>query len=117
MTCRGIVAVVLVVGLSSEQAFGQGARDGRLIITVADQTSAIIPCATVTVTGQNGAARQVAAAPAQTSPEGVATMSGLPPGRYTVTVAFPGFETSTLADVRIRAGDNRQTVVLAIQKV
>ena len=55
--------------------------------------------------------------PAQTSAQGVAILQGLTPGRYLVVIEFAEFETSTLRDVRIRAGDNRQNAVLAIQKL
>ena len=41
----------------------------------------------------------------------------LAPGRYAVEVAFPGFETATMPDVRVRAGDNRREVTLAIEKL
>ncbi len=34
-----------------------------------------------------------------------------------MTVSFPGFETRTVPDLRVRAGDNHRDVTLAIQKV
>ena len=42
---------------------------------------------------------------------------GLRPGRYAIQAEFPGFEASVLKDVRLRAGDNRQVVTLALQKL
>ena len=51
--------------------------------------------------------------PAQTSTQGIATLTGLTPGRYTVEGSFPGFETR-LIDVRIRAGENKQVLLLPI---
>ncbi len=89
-------------------------RDGRLLVTVVDQTRAVIPGATVTVSALDDAAKAAARDPVKTSDQGVATMT-LPPGRYLVMAEFPGFEPGVLKDVRIRAGDNRQTIVLAIQ--
>ena len=94
----------------------QQARDGRLIVTVADQTGAIIPGATVSVTLQ-GQATAPAIAPVTSTAQGVATFAGLAQGQYTVRAEFAGFEVTTVRDVRVRAGDNRQNVVLAIAKV
>jgi hypothetical protein len=95
----------------------QTASGGSLHVTVVDQTNAVVVGATVTVTGTDDTTRRIAVAPAQTSDAGVATIPGLPPGRYTIDVEFTGFEKRTLPDVRIRAGDNRQVAVLAIGKM
>ena len=50
---RGVIAgaflLSLVVFVGS--AFAQGRRDARLVVTVADQTGAVIPGATVKVDG------------------------------------------------------------------
>ena len=89
-------------------------RDGRLLITVVDQTRAVLPGATVTITGLDEATKAVTRDPVKATDQGVATIA-LPPGRYLVTAEFPGFEPGVLKDVRVRSGDNRQTIVLAIQ--
>ena len=94
--------------------FAQGPR-GRLLVTVADTTGAVIPDAKVSVVGLEEATKVVAIQPVQTSAVGVATLSGLVPGRYTIVAEFSGFEPGTLRDVRIRAGDNKHIVVLKIQ--
>ncbi len=39
------------------------------------------------------------------------------PGRYTIHVESPGFEPANVRDVRVRAGDNRREVKLAIAKL
>jgi hypothetical protein len=115
---RFLTALSLVLALLDAEPVGaQGARDGRLIITVADQTGAVIPGATITMTRSDGPQPDASRGPVETSPEGVATLPGLPPGRYTVQIEFPGFESNTIKDLRVRAGDNRQSVVLAIKKV
>ncbi len=95
----------------------QTASGGTLRVTVVDQTNAVVIGATVTVTGADDTTRRVTVAPARTTDAGVATIAGLPPGRYTIEVEFPGFEKRTLTDVRIRAGDNKQVAVLAIGKM
>jgi len=110
-TARACLILVLVPVLAFAQATA-----GRLTITVADQTDSVIPGAKVTVTRIDGPEPR----PTQTgdtSQQGVATMGGLAPGRYAIKVEFPGFDAGTLPDVRVRAGDNRQRVVLAIQKL
>ena len=93
----------------------QTPRDGRLIVTVVDQTRAVLPGATVTISGLDEATKAVARDPVKASDQGVATIT-LPPGRYLITAEFPGFDPGVLKDVRIRAAtDNKQMVVLAIQ--
>src|SRR5688572_8769635 len=108
-------AVLLGIALSTP-AEAQAPRDGRLIITVADQTGAVLPNARVTITPQDtpGAA---ALPTITTSPQGIATFQALAPGRYLVRAEFDGFEATTVRDVRVRAGDNRQSVVLGLAKV
>jgi hypothetical protein len=44
-------------------------------------------------------------------------VSGLAAGRYAVDAEFPGFQKRTLPDVRLRAGENRQSMMLDIEKV
>jgi hypothetical protein len=93
----------------------QAPRDATLILTVVDQTRAVIPSATVTVTGLEDATKAATVAPAKTSDVGVATLAGLKPGRYVIAAEFPGFQTGVLKDVRIRAGDNKHVIVLALE--
>ncbi len=95
----------------------QAAAVGTLRVTVVDQTNAVVVGATVTVTGAEDATRRASIAPVKSTDAGVATISGLAPGRYTIEVEFPGFEKRTLPDVRVRAGDNRQVAILAIGKM
>jgi hypothetical protein len=110
-----VLAATLVWVSCAPPLFAQApARDGKLLVTVVDQTRAVIPAATVTVTGLEDATRAVTPDPAKTTDQGIATVT-LRPGRYLITAEFPGFEPGLLKDVRIRGGDNRQTIVLAIQ--
>jgi hypothetical protein len=108
------VAVCLLV---AQAAFGQAARPGTLQVTVVDPSGGVLPTATVTVSGAEAATNAVTPAPSQASDVGVATITGLLPGRYTVEASFPGFETRVLKDVRVRSGDNKQVMVLAIEKL
>jgi hypothetical protein len=96
---------------ASAPAKGQAAKDARVTITVVDQTGAVIPNATVTLT----TAAPGAIAPATTNDKGIAVVAGLTPGRYTIQAEFPGFETRILKDLQVKAGDNKHVAVLAIQ--
>jgi hypothetical protein len=107
-----VLAVVLLA--ATHAALAQTPRTGTLQVTVVDPSGAVIANATVTVAGLDPATKGQVVAPVQTSPQGVATLPGLPPGRYTVTAQFEGFETRTLPEVRVRAGDNRQVMPLPI---
>jgi hypothetical protein len=98
-------------------ALPQSQRDGRLLITVIDQTNAVIPGAIVNVTGLEAATQKVPLPPAQTLPTGLASIAGVPPGRYTVRAEFPGFAPGILKEIRVRAGDNRHVVVLPIERL
>ena len=95
----------------------QSAGTGTLRVTVVDPSNAVVPGATVVVTGAEAATSGVSVAPARSAEGGVATISNLPPGRYTVKAEFPGFEARVLQDVRIRPGENKQVAVLQISKL
>src|SRR5687768_310550 len=88
-----------------------------LQVTVVDATGAVIVGATVTVAGIEATTEAIAPLPVQTSDKGIATVPRLVPGRYSVQAAFPGFETRALPDVRVRAGDNRQVILLPIEGI
>ena len=113
---RLVLGVVAVLGADAMPAQAQAARTGRLSVTVADQTGAILPTANVRVIRQDGAAGQTDIPPVVASEQGVAVFADLPEGRYTIEVEFPGFEKGLARDVRVRPGENRQSVVLALQK-
>ncbi len=57
-----------------------------LLVTVLDPRGAAIPGATVTLTLPSGKQLQSAA-----GPDGAASFDNLPPGRYPLRVAHPGF--------------------------
>ena len=108
---RAVVFVAFLLWATS--AFAQG----TLRVTVVDPTSAVIPGAMVTVTGIEDATKNVPIQTVETTDAGIAVVSGLRPGRYSIQASFPGFDTRTIADVRIRNGDNRQVAVLAIARI
>jgi hypothetical protein len=108
----------LIALASAMPAWAQAVSEaGRLFVTVADPSGAVIPNARVTIAAQDHSAASMRPAPAVTAANGVAVLDALPLGRYTIQAEFPGFETVTLRDVRVRAGDNRRSVTLPIKKV
>ena len=112
-------ARALVIGLAMlagpVSALAQGRATGRLLVTVADQTGAVLPGAMVKVDGLDASTRSVTMDAVRASDQGIAAIAGLAPGRYLVQAAFPGFQTNFARDVRVRTGDNRQTIVLQLE--
>jgi len=76
---------------------------------VTDQTGAVIPQATVTVTGADG--KQTSAT---TNPAGAFAIHGLPPGTYSVTAAAQGFAPFKKDGVTLSAGQT-QALNLALE--
>src|SRR5687767_8945129 len=94
LLCTGMLWTI-----TPEIVFAQPAAGGVLRVTVVDATGAVIVGATVTVTGIETTTKDAAPAAVETSPQGIATVSRLVPGRYAVEAMFPGFETRRLPDV------------------
>jgi hypothetical protein len=111
------LVVPLLLLLAAGPAWAQPAGSGTLRVTVVDPSNAVVPGATVTVTGAEDATRDDTIAPVRTTEGGIATIPNLKPGRYVVQAQFPGFETRVLTDVRIRPGENKQVAVLQIPKL
>src|SRR6185436_12753542 len=76
---------------------------------------AVLPGATVTVTGIDPGNKAAAIEPAKATDQGAATIVKLAPGRYSVRAEFAGFETRMIPEVRIRNGSNKQVVMLPIE--
>ena len=108
--------LALILLFSSSPARAQNPQRAAAIhITVVDPTGAVLVGARVSVTGIEAATTAVTPMPVLTSAEGVADLTGLIPGRYAIQAEFGGFETRRLPDVRIRAGDNRQVILLPLE--
>jgi hypothetical protein len=105
-----LAAIVALVALAPPQT-------GTLRVVVKDPSGAVIPNVVVRIAGAEAATADAAIPPVTSDGQGVATAANLPIGRYTVTAEFPGFETHTLTDVRVKPGDNRRDVVLPIEKI
>ena len=97
------------------RVFAQPPRaDATLRVTVVDPSGAVIVGAHVTSPARVGGASADARA---TGARGDAVFDALEPGRYTIHVESPGFEPADVRDVRVRAGENRREVKLAIAKL
>jgi hypothetical protein len=94
----GVVALLLSGG---PRASAQGIITGGITGTVADQTGAAIPNASIKVTNEaTGTVVQ-----ATSSGVGDFTVPDLPIGVYTVSVTATGFSAQTLRDVHVVAGN------------
>jgi hypothetical protein len=92
-----VFVVVWSLATSAQSSFG------RLAGTVFDDTGAVLPGATVTLTSEQTTQTQTT-----TSTEtGAFLFPQVPPGRYTVTLALAGFRTATFTQVEMNAGVER----------
>ncbi len=109
---KALLAVIVLLAAHGVSAQMRPAP-GTLRVIVLDPSGAVIPGAAVRISAADAAAVTDAVSDAQ----GIASVRDLTPGRYTIEVSVPGFETKTLRDVRVRSGDNRREVALAIERV
>ena len=117
-TLHWACALALFAGWAAPQLSAQSRpQTGTLRVIVKDPSGAVVPGAMVQVRGSDDRTRATVRADLPSDGQGVALATDLVPGRYLVEVSFPGFETRTIPDVRVRAGDNRRDAVLAIQKL
>ncbi len=100
---RQSVGIAVVVVLAAVFVLAQQAR-GSLRGLVKDELGAAIVGATVTIIDPSGTAKT-----AVTNGEGVYTVTGLTPGKYTIIVAAQGFAPSDEKEVDVAAGQ-RQTL-------
>src|SRR5687767_9344363 len=111
---RSAIAAALLIAYVTP-SMAQQTRETRMLITVIDQTNAVIPGATVTVLGTEPLTQKIEHSPVQTGASGLATVTGLTPGRYTARAEFQGFFPGVLKEVRLRPGDNRHIIVLLVE--
>jgi outer membrane receptor for ferrienterochelin and colicins len=115
---RLFVAWVIALFCSTSAAAQQGGLTG----SVGDETGASLPGATVTVTGP-GVTRTTV-----TETDGTFRFTGLPPGRYEVTVALAGFSTqaakitvqdtvAALPALTLRVATLGETIVVSASRI
>ena len=94
-----LTGVLMMCALSNAQTGNTGALNG----TIADQSQAVIPYATVKVMSiATGAVRNAVSTKA-----GTFVIPLLPPGTYTVEVSAPGFKTAVFSNVVLNVTENQ----------
>jgi len=111
------VLVLAAIAAGTAPARAQARQTGTLRIVVKDPSGAVIPNATVVVKGTESGNRDLVVPALTSDGQGIATAVDVAIGRYTVSASFPGFESRTLSDVRVRPGENKRDVTLSIEKV
>jgi carboxypeptidase family protein len=111
------VVILCLVCLVPSGVFAQAERNATLVATVLDETRGVLPGAIVTLAGIEASNKAAVIEPAPTNRQGQVKFDNLAPGRYSISAAFSGFQTRTLPDVRIRSGDNRQVLVLPLDRL
>src|SRR5262245_66295941 len=106
---RAVVMFCLAL-LTPTLGFAQAVRDAILQVTVVDETRGVLPGATVTLAGIDASNKARTIPPGSASPQGQVKFEHVVPGRYSITAEFPGFQTRTIPDVRIHAGEDRKSV-------
>jgi hypothetical protein len=117
MKLQRVVLMICLCTLAPAALFAQAARDASLQVTVVDQTRGVLAGATVTLAGIESSNKATVIQPQPTGPQGQVRFGNLTPGRYAIQAEFSGFETRTLPDVRIRSGENRHVLMLALDRV
>jgi len=103
------LSVICLVAVLSLPAFAQETTGG-LQGTIKDPSEAVIPSATVEVTGPSLIGKKSTVSDSG----GFFRIDQLPSGVYTVTVTFPGFATKTLNNLEIKTGE-LPTINLVLQ--
>ena len=106
-----LIAVPGVVGAQSRPT------EAILRLVVKDPSGAVIPNAQVQINGVEPATENVMRMDVVTDAVGTAVAEHLAPGRYSIQASFPGFDTRSIPDTRLRPGENRREVVLPISKL
>lgn len=96
-------AAVLAVGLNVSILLAQNAGTGSIEGTVSDQTGAVVPMATVTVTDQATGIEHTTT----TSNDGFYSVNPLEGGNYQLVVLKPGFRLSTIKNIHLAPGVSR----------
>ena len=112
-----VVAAALVLVLPQAAAAQARRQTATLQVVVKDPSGAVIPGAAVQIKGVEPDTEAIVRGDVLSDGQGVASTSELPPGRYSIEVSFPGFETAVVAEYRVRPGNNRRDVPLAIKKL
>src|SRR5262245_60771063 len=102
MRLTRLLACTIAALLTASAAAAQSPNTGSLVVVAVDQSGAVMPGATVSVTNaQLGNRRE-----AVTGGDGTVTITALPlTGTFTVAVAKTGFTTETVKQLALRGGE------------
>src|SRR5690242_5763585 len=110
---KAVASLLTVFFLLPIAAFAQ-AETGQIVVKVTDAQGAVIPGATVTA---KSVERGTSSTPVTTNEEGIATIAGLQPGVYDVTVTGSGFAAYSLkAQVSVGAKVSLEAAMSAAGK-
>src|SRR6185436_285262 len=107
---RTVLFALLLLAFATP-SLAQTPNTGGIVVSVVDQTGAVVRDAAVTVINNaTGAARAAAS-----NGEGLATIAALPlTGTYTVNVTKAGFTANDVADLTLRAGETATAKVTLV---
>ena len=111
------LAAIALLPSFTAHASPQRPQSATVRVVVKDPSGAVIPNAAVQLTAIEGPGEATTAAAVLSDGQGQAVATGLAPGRYRLDVSFAGFEPHVTPELRVRAGENRREVVLAIRKL
>jgi len=103
------LCILVVALITSAPSFGQGAKasgnsakeKGAITGTVTDQTGAVLPGATATITNGTGLTQS-----ATTNDRGEYSVEGLPTGTYSLTISAPAFKDFHSDGLAVSAGQS-----------
>ncbi|MDR3792825.1 MAG: carboxypeptidase regulatory-like domain-containing protein [Terracidiphilus sp.] len=94
-----VVIILLLCGMYTGALYGQSSN-GTITGLVVDTKGGVVANAKVKLVANDGSFKTETV----TSGDGLYNAPSIPAGRYTVSVAAPGFEEARIADVRVSAG-------------
>ena len=99
--CRALAMATGCLLFAVHAAFGQAATEASIVGVVTDESGAILPGVTVTVSSPALQLREVVEV---SDSRGEYRIAALPIGTYRVSYALPGFQTAAREGVRLTAG-------------
>ncbi|HTI65796.1 MAG TPA: carboxypeptidase regulatory-like domain-containing protein [Gemmatimonadaceae bacterium] len=102
-----LAVTVLTASLFAVPAFAQRTT-ASVRGTVTDQTKAVVPGATVTISSADTGLSRTAV----TNADGVYTVTDLPVGHYNLSVELQGFKTATHQNIVLQVADDREVNVV-----
>jgi len=103
----GVGLVLFASGGGARAQTPQDQKTGAIAGTVQDNTAAVMPGVSVTITNASGATQTVVA-----DEKGEFTATGLPPGAYTVSAKLQGFKDFRATGIIVAAGETARVNII-----